>query len=308
MNRRKKFVRYGILDVFCEAPFCGNPAGVVFDAASLSDEQMQKIAKEINVANTSFLFQPESDGDFKIRYFCPEKEINMCGHATIASVFAWGAKQVKGMPKAGGGIVRLETKIGTLSATIKRRNGSIQSVGVAMPKPEFYAADIDKAQVFDALNIDESATVASYPIEIVNSGLYFLEIGIKNKENLLDIDPDFRKIHRITEELNIDSIQVFTRDTFDKDSTVLSRTFFPKYGVNEDPVCGTGNAAIASYLIRNELGKKAQKRVHFVGEQGHSVSRPGKVYIDATCNNDEVEALSISGAAVLVFEGNIYLD
>lgn len=308
MFKRKRAIKYGIVDVFSDTPFCGNPAGIVFNADSLNNDEMQKIAKEINVANTAFLLQPENGGNLKIRYFCPDSEINMCGHSTIGSIFARSENNQKDVSKNTNPTIKIETKVGTLTAKIKRRNGNIARVGVTLPKPEFYAAIISKKRLFNALNIDQSAVVGAYPIEIVNSGLYFMEVGIKDRENLLKIKPDFRKLQKITEEMNIDSIQVFTRDTFEKSSTVLSRTFFPKYGVNEDPVCGTGNAAIASYLIHNNIEKSNKEKIKFIGEQGHSVSRPGKVYMEVTCKNDKVEKVLISGTAVLVCEGNIYLN
>lgn len=307
MFKRERAIRYQIVDVFSIMPFCGNPAGIIVNAASLNDKDMQNIAREINIANTSFLFQPQNGGDIKIRYFCPGSEINMCGHATIGSVFAWCENNPKGFSKNTSDTIMLETKIGTISAGVRYSNGSIEEVAVKLPNPVFYAAHLDKKKLCDALNIDPCVVVEEFPVEVVNSGLTFLEIGIKDKISLLNIKPKFNEIKKITEEMNIDSVQVFTLDTIEKSSTVLSRTFFPRYGVNEDAVCGTGNAALASYLIHNKIVTAEGEKVRIIGEQGHSVSRPGKVRVEACCKNDKIDNVLISGSAVLVFEGYVFV-
>ena len=307
MFKRDSAIRYQLVDVFATMPFCGNPAGVVINASSLTDKQMQQISREINIANTAFLLPPQKDGDLKIRYFCPESEINMCGHATIGSLFVWGENNLKDISKGFSSAIKIETKIGTLSTRISCQNGDIEKVAVTLPRPQFKTADIDSKWLADALNINESEIVEQYPIQIVNSGLSFLEVGITDKESLLNIKPSFNKILNITKEMNIDSVQIFTLDTFDESSTVLSRTFFPKYGVNEDPVCGTGNAAVASYLIQNRIIRNGAESIKIVGEQGHSLSRPGKVYIEARCKYNKIENVLVSGSAVLVFEGYVFL-
>lgn len=308
MFKRERAVRYQIVDVFSIMPFSGNPAGIVVNAASLDDRAMQKIAREINIANTSFLFQPQKGGDIMIRYFCPESEINMCGHATIGSVFAWCENNSKGFSNNAGDTIRLETKIGTIAAKVKYKNGGVEEVSVKLPNPEFSIAHIDRKSLFDALRIDPGHIVKEFPFEVVNSGLTFVEIGITDKNSLLNIKPKFNEIREITEEMNVDAVQVFTLDTIEKSSTVLSRTFFPRYGVNEDPVCGTGNAALASYLIRHNIVQAKGEIFRIIGEQGYSVSRPGKVRVEARCKNDKIENVKISGSAVLVFEGYVFVN
>jgi PhzF family phenazine biosynthesis protein len=306
MFKRDKAIRYQLVDVFASTPFCGNPAGVVINATPLTDVQMQQIAREINIANTAFLLPPQKDGDLKIRYFCPESEINMCGHATIGSLFVWSENNLKDISKGSNSTIKVETKIGTLSTKISCLYGDSEKIAVTLPSPQFKAADIDPKWLADALNINESEIVEQYPIQIVNSGLSFIEVGITDKENLLNVKPSFDKILNITKEMNTDSVQIFTLDTFDESSTVLSRTFFPKYGVNEDPVCGTGNAAVASYLIQNGIIRNGEERIKIIGEQGHSLSRPGMVYIEARCINNKIENVLVSGSAVLVFEGYVF--
>lgn len=308
MFKRDRAVRYQIVDVFSVMPFSGNPAGVIVNAASLDDKAMQQIAKEMNIANTSFLFQPQNGGDIKIRYFCPGSEINMCGHATIGSVFAWCENNPKGFSKNTCDTIMLETKIGTIPANVKYLNGDVAEVGVRLPDPEFYVANMNRRRLIDALNIDPGEVVDEFPFEVVNSGLRFVEIGIKDKNSLLNIKPKFNEIQSITEEMNIDSVQVFTLDTIEKNSTALSRTFFPRYGVDEDPVCGTGNAALASYLIHNNIVDAKGEKVKIIGEQGHSVSRPGKVRVEATYENNKIGNVLIAGSAVLVFEGYVFVN
>ncbi len=307
MFKGARAIRHQIVDVFSMMPFCGNAAGIVTNASDLKDEEMQKIAREINISNTSFILQPQNGGDLQIRYFCPESEINMCGHATIGSIFAWGEENLKEVGQNAAHTLNIETKVGTLPVKIKRKNGRISKVAVSLPSPEFKTGDIDKQELFAALNIDARICVGEYPIEIVNSSLKFIEVGIKNRKSLLGIQPDFGELKRITAELDVDAVQVFTLDTFEEEDTVLSRTFFPRYGVNEDPVCGTGNAAVASYLIHNGIINSSREKIKVIGEQGHSVSRPGKVFVEAKYRQGQIEDIRISGSAALVFDGYIFI-
>jgi len=310
-NRRqimieKDSIPIKIVDVFTTKPFEGNPAGVVLDSSGLTKNQMQKIAREINLSNTTFVSSPKKNGDVNVRFFTPKKEIDMCGHSTIATFFAWGEENLTHDEDCSS-IVRMETNVGVLPVYIEITDGKIDFVTVTLPNPKFSRVPITEDRLVKALNLSKNSIIPKLPIEIVYDGLFFLEIGVKDRETLLKVDPRFNDLLKISSELKIDSIQVFTLDTIHPDSTVHSRTFFPILGVNEDPVCGTGNAALASYLIKNRLIEITKPTTRIVGEQGYSLLRPGIVTILVDLIHDKIERLRVRGKAVSVLSGNILI-
>jgi trans-2,3-dihydro-3-hydroxyanthranilate isomerase len=259
------------------------------------------------MSNTTFIF-PSNVADFQVRYFTPTNEINVCGHSTIATIFAWGRENI-GHNRAEKIItVNIETAIGILPIEVELRDGIVFAVTVALANPHFRNATIERGEVLRALNIVDDLTVSRYPLEIVYDGLAFLEVGVKDLSTLLQISPSFAEISKISKLLEIDSIQVFTLQPALSTSTVHSRTFFPAVGVNEDPVCGTGNGALASYLVKNRLVLITRPTTTIIGEQGVSVSRPGIVTALVDLEGDTITKLRIKGKAILSLDGKIFIS
>lgn len=296
-----------IVDVFTEEPFTGNPAGVVLDSFGLAKHVMQKVAKELNISNTAFLSTVRSGANFSVRFFTPREEIDICGHSAIATFFVWGNQNLRHLNDEEI-TVKQETGAGVLPVEIKVIDGYVDYVTVTLPNPDFKSVPLSGSAVARALNISIDCIESRYPFQIVYDGLYFLEIGVKDRGTLLRIEPSFDEIRRLSEKLEIDSVQTFSLDTIFPSSTAISRTFFPAVGVNEDPVCGTGNGALASYLVRNGLIEARGKTVTFVGEQGYSVSRPGLVTVLVRlASNGTIAGLRVRGKAIEVLSGDIFL-
>ncbi len=298
-----EMVRYQIIDVFTKKPFYGNPAGVVLNSSGMEKETMQTIAKELNISNVTFLSKGKLGGDFQVRFFTPEKEIGICGHSTIATFFSWAMENATDS-NCEALIVTQETCVGIFPVYIRIVDGNVDSVTIELPKPTFQDSHLSRNEICEALNIQKEITNET-PLQVVYDGLRFLEVGIKNKEILLGLHLRESDILELSKKLKVDCIQFFTLDTFHSDADFCSRTFFPILGVFEDPVCGTGNAALASYLIRNRIIPTEHSITEIIGEQGFSVSRPGKVHVLIDHNNDKIARLRIRGKAVKVIEGNI---
>jgi len=266
------------VNAFTESLKGGNPAGVVLDSPDLTDEQMKHISKELAVSETAFVF-PSNVADFKVRFFSPTVEVDLCGHATIATFFTMALKG-KLSPKKNN-VITQETKAGILPVNIYYTDDKkIDRVMMTQSKPIYKNIHFDISMIADSLKVDVKDIDDSLPKQIVSTGLFTLPICIKSYDTLKNIKPDFEKVKKICNKLGAGSFHVFTFETIAPDSAYRARNFAPVYGINEDPVTGTANGAVCSYLVKNGI---IQKR-NLVCEQGDIMGRPGRVFVEVGRN------------------------
>lgn len=283
----KKIEIYQI-DAFTNKSFEGNPAGVTF-GDNLTESEMQKIAKEMNLAETAFLSK-SPNADYNLRWFTPAVEVELCGHATIASLhFLTEKKLLENNTN-----IRFETRSGILNC--KAENGFY-----FMQIPVFSMKEFEgnKEEVINALNIDQNSLDSNIPFIIVENG--YLYIYVKNLSTLHNIQPDFKALKNITKIKNeFNSVVVFTLETVDKDSFAHSRFFAPYYGIDEDPVTGSANGPFLLVLKKLNLIKNPGDEITLTFEQGDVIGRRGRVKVRFNQVNNE---LYISGQAVTVLKG-----
>ena len=280
------------VDAFTSIPFCGNPAGVVMDADDLTDEEMQLIAKEMNYSETAFIMKSEV-ADFKVRFFSPKREVDLCGHATIATFFVL-AKEERILNE----VTSQETKAGILPVHIRNK-----IIMMTQAKPVFKKVDVDKGVIASALGIPMMNINSNLPIEAVSTGLFSLLVPIRKIETVQEMNPDFAKVEEICKKLDVGSIFIFTFETLDPECMVHARCFAPLYGINEDPVTGTASGALGAYLVKHKSSPTS-----LILEQGYEVGRPGKVFIEIDIKNRKIEEVMVGGRAIEVFSGEIFYD
>lgn len=285
------------VDAFTSIPFGGNPAGIVTDANNLSEDIKQKIAKEMNLSETAFVSDSDK-ADFKVQFFTPRFEVDLCGHATIATFHTLYKEGKLDLNKDK---VYQETKAGILPIEIRDINDK-KVFMMTQVNPQFKNIDFLRYEIATSLSL-KPEDLLPYPMENVSTGLWWLVFGVKSLEILKNISPDLNKINKLSEENNFVGISLFTIETFEKDSTYHIRSIAPYCGVAEDPVCGTGNGSVASYIVKHNLVEG--DKLSLVGEQGNFVNRPGKVYVEIEKTADEVTDIKIGGEATVVLEGQI---
>jgi PhzF family phenazine biosynthesis protein len=276
------------VNAFTDSLDGGNAAGVLLNSPDLNDKQMIQVTKELGVSETAFVF-PSSKADYKVLFFSPTVEVELCGHGTIATFFTMG---LKGIYKEDC-VVTQETKAGKLPVDIKFTNGVIDRVMMTQAKPILKDIHLDISQIVDSLNISSEDIDDSLPKQIVSTGLFTLPICVKSFNVLKSIKPNGDKIEDICTKLGTGSYHVFTFETIEPESTYHARVFCPLYGVIEDPVTGTANGAVSSYLIKNGIVKKN----NFTCEQGDILGRPGRISIEM--DNDVIK---VGGKAKIVEE------
>jgi len=297
----KKLITYQI-DSFTKEKFKGNPAGVVVNADGLNDYQMQQIARELNNSETAFLFHSDSaDCDGVIRYFTPNTEVPICGHATIAAMYAKAIEE-----KLDSCILRFKTKIGILPFEIIKENEDYQ---ILMTQGNFELSDIFDTTItqkmITALGLQKSDLDERCPIQIASTGHSKVMIGIKSREKLNTLSPSYNDLAQLSKEINCNGYFVFTFDSNDQDILTYGRMFAPAIGINEDPVTGNANGPLGGYLVQNNLVNFKNNEFEFNGKQGEKIDRLGVIKVKVSIEDNQPTLIQIKGDAVIVFRAEI---
>jgi PhzF family phenazine biosynthesis protein len=262
---------------FTRTPGQGNPAGVVLDAEGLTEHQMMKVSRILQVSETAFLFASDQT-DYLVRFFSPTREVDLCGHATIAAFTLVGTHYASNTITMKQFIQ--ETRVGMLQVNCFYDENGLTHVMMEQQKSEMTTLDYDNDQITDALNITEESLVCDLPRKRVSTGLFTLPVCIDSLKTLKHMKPNFQAIKGLCERFDVGSFHVFTFDTMEESSVYHARNFAPCYGVNEDPVTGTANGAVCSFLKNcNKI-----RSDHVVCEQGDIINRAGRVSVDLSLN------------------------
>ena len=276
-------MRYYIVDAFTDQPFGGNPAGVVLlDGNSFPSETlMLQIAAELRYSETAFV-RRDSEKEFTIRYFTPMAEVELCGHATIAS-FALMHRKL-GVT----GSCLCHTKAGDISVEAGPR------VLMQMTASKIVQSIDETEGIYRAIGIcDYTPTL---PVMIVSTGLPDFMIQVKNVETLNRLPLDMNAISAVTEKHNAVSFHVFA---FGNDGyTAHVRDFGPLYGVPEESATGTANASLTHYLQQNGCFPATGD---FSFLQGEAMGRPSVVATRVTPDG----TIYVVGTAAVVAEGEL---
>ncbi|MEI5907050.1 PhzF family phenazine biosynthesis protein [Bacillus spongiae] len=265
------------LNAFTKGSKGGNPAGVVLDADKFTDNEMQKIANHIGFSETAFIHKSDV-ADFNIRYFTPNDEVNLCGHATIASFYLLLQNKVVNY-----GQYLIETKAGILEVNIEE-DGRI-FLSQALP---YFGQEIRREKVLSSLNLELDGLNNELPIQIVSTGLKDILIPIKNKKILHQITPNFDEITSISKEYGVVGYHLFSLDSQDN-SVVHCRNFAPLHNILEESATGTSNGALSCYLYKYGVIKGSQSLTF---EQGFTMNCPSEI-ISKVKINEEREIIKI---------------
>ncbi len=291
------------VDAFTETPMTGNPAGVVMNAEGLTDDQMQTIAREMSLSETSFVLPPTTPAaNLRIRWFTPGVEVPLCGHATIAAFHALAEEGMYGMKGPGSYSFTVETKSGILPVTVEKSSGGIDVLfGLAVP--EFVRAGQYKLDVMRILNISLEEFENRMPIVVAR----YLYVPVRRLHTIFSLKPNFFAMSQFLSNRNLAGLCVFTTETVDRTSAVHSRFFAPTLGINEDPVTGSANGPLGVYLYERGEIDAAGGVATIIGEQGDAIGRKGRVTIRLTVRGSEVESVQIGGRAVTILGGDLRL-
>lgn len=270
------------VDAFTTRPFGGNPAGVVLEADRLSPAQMQLLARELKHSETAFV-SPSDKADYRIRFFTPAREIDLCGHATLAA--AWVMAVEGRLPR---GRARQETNVGVLELDL----GS-DRIGMGFAGPEVRDAEVRRDELAGLLALAEIP--ADRPLVRAYSGEWILAVPARDEAAVNACRPRLADLAALSLEIDVIGVHVYALEGADR---LYTRFFAPAVGIPEDPVTGVANAALAGALVLRGAAPGPVFRVR----QGDAVERPGEMDVHATARE-----LRVTGQAVILSRGRVTL-
>ena len=272
------------VDVFTDKPFYGNPVAVVFNADDISDADMKRIANWTNLSETTFICK-SSSADYRLRIFTPGRELPFAGHPTIGSAHA--AREA--------GIISGDTKefrqdciAGIISLSVDDEGG----IHARVPRPKIAPAQMKPDELCDALG----PLTCVEPL-LIDVGPVWLATRLESVDALYSINIDPARITELSHAVKATGVTVYA---VDEASEVHVRSFAPAEGILEDPVCGSGNAAVAAHV--RDTGIIDLVGSTYTARQGAALGRNGKIQVRV--DGDDI---SIGGLAVTAIDGTIYL-
>jgi PhzF family phenazine biosynthesis protein len=254
----------------------------------------------LNNSETAFLLRPDADDhEVKLRYFTPETEVPICGHATIAAHFIRASE--KNLPSC---TIMHKTGAGVLPVTIEKKEDTyniIMTQGQIEFEPPLENDEI-LSQLLTALGIKDSALNPDCPIQVVSTGHSKVLIGIREKHLLNSLNPDFNALSQLSQMIGSNGFFIFTLDSDDPSILTHARMFAPAIGINEDPVTGNGNGPLGAYLVHHNLVRHDGKQFKFQGRQGEAMGRAGSVFVEVAIENSKPVKTRVGGQAVPVFK------
>lgn len=273
---------YTLVDVFTDRKFGGNQLAVFGDGRGISSETMQAVAKELLIAETTFVLPKEKDGDHKVRIFTPGKELPFAGHPTVGTTWVLSGGR--------DGTLRLELGVGTLGITVK--SGFVE---MEQPLPQFGAIVDDRGAVAAALSLTLDDVVATSPIQQASSGVPFTFVHLRGLDAMKRIRMQRSPVKT--------ALYAFTTETVEPGATLHARMFAGEaLGIDEDPASGGAQAPLAAYCVKYGI-LRASAEVRARTEQGFELGRRSILDTRLSMRGAEITAVHVGGNVVNVGGG-----
>lgn len=289
------------IDAFATESSEGNPAGYILlnSFNDILDDEMLRIAKELKGFVNEVGYMAEGDNDtYKLRYFSSEREVEFCGHATIAIMYDLikNSKQLENVEE-----INIMTNKGQL--IVENRIKEENAVFIMAPVPKFNKRELSKEKIAEALKIQVSDIDVKFDCEVVNGGLETLIVPIKLLETILKITPQLEELKEFCIRIGVDIIEVFCLETENADNTYRTRVFAPTFGYLEDPATGSGNSAFGYYLLSHHLWNGELLSI----EQNGYRDRYNVIKLKTKLDSTDIKRVLFGGGAVVRIEGHYQL-
>ncbi|HKP48285.1 MAG TPA: PhzF family phenazine biosynthesis protein [Pyrinomonadaceae bacterium] len=325
----KKY-RFVQVDVFTREPFTGNPLAVFPEAEGITDDQMMKIAREMNLSETVFVLKGEQQSVKveeqgakreeqsplrRLRIFTPVREIPFAGHPIAGTWNALAREGVVPLPEGGNGWTRIhhEVGIGVLPVDIEFKDGQPDQVVMTQGKFQILGEVDDnreQAEFARALGLDRDDLDESLPIQIISTGLTSLVVPIRALADLKNCRVNSSLLGELYTSHGATGCHPFSRETMEiGQSRAHARFFAPADNIAEDPATGSASGALGAYLVHHGATgiEPTDGRHKFVIEQGDFMHRPSRINLDVGGTAGAVEDVRVGGPSVVVAEGEVFV-
>jgi trans-2,3-dihydro-3-hydroxyanthranilate isomerase len=304
------------LDVFTDRAFTGNPLAVFPDAEGLTDEQMQQIAREMNLSETVFVLPSKKEDVLRrLRIFTPSSELPFAGHPIVGTWNCLAREGVVPLPENGSGWVQLkhEVGIGILPVDIEFKDGDPERVVMTQGKFEIRGEIEDwqeQAEIARALGLAREDLDESLPIQAVSTGNTMLLVPVRSLADLGHCRVNLAMLEEIYQrsnfaEANATGCYAFTRETIEVGEARAHARFFVGQNIGEDPATGSAAGPLGGYLVyHGAAGVDPVDGVYsFVIEQGDFINRPSRIGLEVKGGPGKVEQVRVGGTSVVVARG-----
>jgi len=289
-------VLFKTVDVFTTVPFKGNPVAVVLDANGLTTEQMQQIASWTNLSETTFIVPATTtEADYRVRIFTPAAELPFAGHPTIGTAHAL---LEAGMIAAKNGALIQQCDAGLIRLTVEHASDGARWISFDLPEPRFGV--LDDAQLKELQAILGTPLERSAPPCLVDVGARWVVAQLPTAQAVLDATPDLQRMKLQDSKGKHTGVVIFGKHDPESEAMIEVRAFAPAHGVNEDPVCGSGNGSVAAYI--RHTGQTVVFGHDFLATQGAVVGRAGKLRLSISD-----DAIQVGGNAITCIDGTLSL-
>ena len=295
--------KYLTADVFTNQRFGGNQLAVFPEANGLDAALMQKIAREFNFSETTFVLPPSDPKHTRrVRIFTPGGELPFAGHPTVGTAFVLATN---GDIKLTGDETRIvfEEGVGPVPVTIRSKNGTpgFAQLSVAM-LPEVGPPPPSASDLAASLSLESGEVLSGeWGPETVSCGVPFLFVPVKSRDSLGRARVRLEQFERLLQGYVTSKVFVFCNEPELPGSQYRARMFAPSIGVPEDPATGSACAGFGGYLARRD--KRADGTLRWVVEQGFEMGRPSILEVEADKRGGAITAVRVGGESVLVSRG-----
>ncbi|NJD30401.1 MAG: PhzF family phenazine biosynthesis protein [Gammaproteobacteria bacterium] len=278
---------YKVVDVFTAQPLLGNPVAVVLDAEGLDSATLQQIARWTNLSETTFVLPPTRAGaDYRLRIFTPGNELPFAGHPTLGSAHAV-LESGRVAPREGRLVQECDAGLISIAVSGSTRVLTLPTAQVTALAPD----DVAELEAILGTPVIRTAAPA-----LVDVGPVWIVAQLASADAVLRMQPDLARSAAFERRLRATGITVFGAHAAGE-ADIEVRSFAPSCGVGEDPVCGSGNGAVA--VFQRERGLLHAMHTSYVATQGRCVGRRGRVSVSVSTDG----TVTVGGECVTVLDG-----
>ena len=304
------------LDVFTDRAFTGNPLAVFPEAEGLTDEQMQQIAREMNLSETVFVLPSDKEDVLRrLRIFTPTSELPFAGHPIAGTWYCLAREGVVSPPESGSGWVHFkhEVGIGVLPIDVEFKDGEPARVVMTQGKWEI-KAEIDDANdqsdIARGLGLSREDLDETLPIQACSTGNTMLMVPIRSLADLARCRPNISLLEEVYARNGFSSsgatgCYAFTRETIEIGDARAHARFFVGQNIGEDPATGSAAGPLGGYLVYHDATRvePTDGVYKFVIEQGDFINRPSRIGLEIKGAPGNVEGVRVGGQSVVVAKG-----
>ena len=291
-----KRLTFYVVDVFAEERYTGNQLAVFRSGRALPDTEMQRIAREMNFSETTFILSDEKrHGGYDVRIFTPKTELPFAGHPTLGTAFVIQREIVKEPVET----IILNLKVGQIPVTFSYSGKDADILWMKQIQPTF-GQTFDTESISQVLSLDAEDIDNRFPIQDVSTGVPSIIVPLKTLDAVKRARIDKDKYFKLIKDKQAKAILVFCPETYNKENDLNVRFFADYYGVPEDPATGSANGCLAGYSVKHRYFGKDQINIRV--EQGYEIGRPSLLLLKAENREGKID-VHVGGRVVMIAKG-----